>query len=394
MLFGHDLTQELSFSLGWQESRPVEFRDVVSNRKFSGRDLAFEARISAQGKEAERPVCRDFLYTLKRPDADGKLLDLLKAGMGPHAERPEKYDLTCEGFELVRQRGRPYGLPAPLHFFGFPDEASVYWQNATTLQEFPFTLRKRLNRLFYLGPLRRHPERQYAWAGETPEQVGFTGENWVGALLAARQRQMNAGKGRRKEGFEALIARWLKDLGLIHSFKVEPIHGTRDYRVQVQVSEFSAPVSIPDVGFGVSQILPVLVECFYAPPDSTIIIEQPELHLHPAVQQGLADLFVEVIHSREDGKERGIQLVIESHSEHFLRRLQLRVADQTVRREDVSAYFCAPGQEALVLSKLDVDLYGNITNWPKDFFGDQMTDVAEMQKAGIQRRRAGEGAAT
>ena len=182
---------------------------------------------------------------------------------------------------------------------------------------------------------------------------------------------------------------------LILSFRVEPIESTRDYRVQVQVSEHSAPVSIHDVGFGVSQILPVLVECFYAPPDSTIVIEQPELHLHPAVQQGLADLFVEVIRSRENGKDRGIQLIVESHSEHFLRRLQRRIAEhKTVTKDDVAAYFCSSGKEALEIQALKLDLYGSITNWPKDFFGDPITDVAEMQKAGIRRRRAGEGVPT
>ena len=270
----------------------------------------------------------------------------------------------------------------------------MYYQNATALQEFPFTFQKRLKRLFYLGPLRKHPERQYPWAGDTPEQVGFAGENWVGAILAARQRRISPGKRSiraiKAQPFEQVIARWLKDLGLIHSFSVELVaKGMRDYKVHVQVNEHSERVSIPDVGFGVSQILPVLVACFYAPPDSTIIIEQPELHLHPSVQQGLADLFIEVIRSREDGSDRRIQLLIESHSEHFLRRLQRRLAEGAlVKREDVSAYFCAAGEESLTLTELDVDVFGNICNWPADFFGDQMTDIAEMTKAGNARRRA------
>jgi predicted ATPase len=177
-------------------------------------------------------------------------------------------------------------------------------------------------------------------------------------------------------------------LGLIHSFVVAPIaKGQREYRVRVKVAEGSPEVSIPDVGFGVSQVLPVVVQCFYAPKNSTVIMEQPELHLHPAVQQNLADLFIGAATSREDGEERNVQFLIESHSEHFLRRLQRRVAEDKISQEDVAVYFCNTSLEGSTITQLEMDLYGNITNWPDGFFGDPMTDIAEMQKAGIRRRR-------
>jgi predicted ATPase len=388
VLFGRDLTRELSFSIAWSEQAALQFKDVISERTIAGRDVAFDACIVAASKEEARPVCREFAYALKET-AGGTTV--LTARMKPHKRRSGKYDLECQGIDLIRQTGRPWELPGPIHFYGFPDETSVYFQNATALLEFPFALQKLLKRLFYLGPLREHPARQYPWAGDKPEQVGFAGENWVGAILAARNRKISPGKRQvrsiRAQPFEQVIARWLKELGLIHSFSVESIKGTRDYRVLVQVNTHSEKVSIPDVGFGVSQILPVLVQCFYAPPDSTIVIEQPELHLHPSIQQGLADLFIEVIRSREDGNDRRIQLIVESHSEHFLRRLQRRIADQTVDQEDVAAYFCSPGKDALTLGELQVDMFGNILNWPPNFFGDQMTDVAEMTKEGHRRRR-------
>ena len=78
---------------------------------------------------------------------------------------------------------------------------------------------------------------------------------------------------------------------------------------------------------------------------------------------------------------------MESHSEHFLRRLQRRIAEQEISHHDVAAYFCDAETGHSKIQELDVDLYGNIRNWPKDFFGDQMEDVAEMQKAGNRRRR-------
>jgi predicted ATPase len=134
--------------------------------------------------------------------------------------------------------------------------------------------------------------------------------------------------------------------------------------------------------------MPVLVECFYAPPHSVIVIEQPELHLHPAIQQNLADLFIEVIQSREDGENRGIQLIIESHSEHFLGRLQRRIAEEKLSQNDVAAYFFSQNQVGTHEAKpLEVDEFGNIRNWPPNFFGDSFGDVAGRQKAALERRK-------
>ena len=184
------------------------------------------------------------------------------------------------------------------------------------------------------------------------------------------------------------LATWLQRLGLIHSFTVAPLaKGLREYRVRVKVSASSPEVSIPDVGFGVSQVLPVVVQSFYAPPNSTVMIEQPELHLHPAVQQNLADLFIAAVGSREDGNSRNLQFIIESHSEHFLRRLQRRIAEEKIGKDQVAIYFCDSGTGNSTIKPLEIDRYGNIANWPVGFFGDQMIDVAMMQKAGIRRRK-------
>jgi predicted ATPase len=83
-----------------------------------------------------------------------------------------------------------------------------------------------------------------------------------------------------------------------------------------------------------------------------------------------------------------VQFIIESHSEHFLRRLQRRIAEAEITREDVAVYFCDSRLGGSSITPLQVDLYGNILNWPPNFFGDQMTDIAEMQRAGIRRRNA------
>jgi predicted ATPase len=185
-----------------------------------------------------------------------------------------------------------------------------------------------------------------------------------------------------------MVAYWLKELGLIHSFSLKPIAENRkDYEVRVKRSSRSAEVLITDVGFGVSQVLPVLVLCYYAPEGSTLILEQPEIHLHPAVQSGLADIFIDAINTRS------IQIILESHSEHLLRRLQRRIAEEQLIPDQTALYFTTMAEDGTShLQQLELDLFGNIRNWPQDFFGDAMGDAVEMTNAQLNRREM-EGAA-
>lgn len=383
LLYQHDQNQELNFFFEWEPPRKLDIKDVLTNSSFSGSRIRFKAKIGFVNEKRLRAVCREFRYRFVGPKDDNFSAAMIQE------EEVGNYELKTEGFDAKRKQARVWPLPHPTKFFGFPDELSLYYQNGETLNDLAFEMQTLLQRLSYLGPLREEPRRQYAWADEMPESVGTRGEQWVSAFLAAADRKISLGFKRRAERFDRLIAQQLQELGLIESFTVAPIaSGFREYRVRVKVSSSSSEVSIPDVGFGVSQVLPVVVQSFYAPPSSTIIIEQPELHLHPAVQLNLADLFINAMKSRENGVDRKVQFIIESHSEHFLRRLQRRIAEEKITQEEVAIYFCDSGHEGSTITPLQVDLYGNIVNWPPNFFGDEMTDIAEMQKAGIRRRKA------
>ena len=177
---------------------------------------------------------------------------------------------------------------------------------------------------------------------------------------------------------------WLKDLGLISSFEVQPITpGGQLFQVWVRRSPKAARVLITDVGFGVSQILPVIALCYYAPKGSTLILEQPEIHLHPAVQSGLVDVIIDAIH------KRGIQIILESHSEHLLRRLQRRMAEEKLSPQDAALYFCSSERGESRITPLELDNFGNISNWPDNFFGDEFGELAAAQEAIINRKLNG-----
>lgn len=388
MVFHRDPKNKISFEYQWSFKNALKLKDPVHGKSFAGDTLSFEAEVGLGDKDQHSLVLDHLNYKLL--DAEKQTLSI---GMR-RSETKSEYKVVAQGYSLVRQQGRAWAPKAPVRFYGFPDEVVAYYQNADFVQEMNLTHEKLFRSLCYLGPLRTKAERLYSWTGIEPESVGYAGENTVAAILAARSRKISLGKKKPGVGraspakpFEEIIALKLKEMGLIDEFKVNPISEQRqEYEVKVRAKGSQDWVDLPDVGFGISQVLPVLVQCFYAPHGSVIIMEQPEIHLHPSAQAALADVMIDVVNSREDGEDRNIQLVIETHSEHFLRRLQRRIAEDTVPQENVSAYFANVSMTPAKLEALQLDMFGNIRNWPKDFFGDEMGDITEQAKASMQKR--------
>ena len=309
-------------------------------------------------------------------------------GMRPKPNKSKEYDLFAEpnDFRFIHTRGRAWSLPAPAKCYGFPDQVRAYYKNAEFLSKLELEYEEMLGRIYYLGPLRQYPQREYTWAGGEPADMGQRGENAIDALLASGQKEIPRGQGRRRFTLEEYIAYWLKKLGLIHKFSVKRIvRGSNLYHVVVQKSPKAIPVKITDVGFGVSQILPVLVICYYVPEGSTVLLEQPEIHLHPSAQSGLADVFIDAV------EKRNIQIIVESHSEHLLKRLQRRIAEEKLSKDDTALYFCSIDSGISRLTNLDLDMFGNITNWPKDFFGNSFGEMAAATQAIRSRKRRQQG---
>lgn len=381
LIYGHDLKRALEFEISWSLPHPMQLVDSISKTEFGGDSVRFSARILSQDQTQRVDRLEYALQTDERITAS--------VAFARSKAKPKEYDLTSDHYAFKRIQGRPGKLPPPTRFYGFPDEVSFYFQNAHITMDLAFSLEQQLQRLMYLGPLRDFPKRNYPWAGDAPEHVGNDGKLAIIALLAAAKRKIGITKhGTRKHGvaFDKLVADWLKKLGLLASFDARRIAANRkEYEVRVRTPNSTKEVDLPDVGFGISQVLPVVVESFYVPPYSTVIIEQPELHLHPKVQAELADLFIDAIHSRQDGSDRSVQFVIESHSEHFLQRLQLRIAEGEIKPEEVAIYFCEAGQNGSSLNELDINLLGEISNWPADFFGDPMKDLYQRMEAAEQR---------
>ncbi len=345
-----------------------------------GQRLSVRARI---GVQQMAPKSRRLSYTLGElrfrlagRNGDDKSFELRAVSA--------RQGVTSE-FGFVRTQGRAWHLPGPIKSYAFPDQARTYFQNAGFLADLEAAYETELDRTFYLGPLREFPQRDYLWARSRPTDVGQRGEKAIEAILAATEagEMRNLRSKAKRLPFQEMIAHWLRAMGLIDSFSVVEIApGSNRWQARVQTRAGGSEVLLTDVGFGVSQVLPVITLLQYVPEGSTVILEQPEIHLHPLAQAGLADVIIQA------ALHRNIQVILESHSEHLLLRLQRRIAEEALAATDVKLYFCDAPQGTSHLTLLEVDLFGNILNWPDRFMGDQFNETATAELARLGRMRA------
>lgn len=378
LVYGHDQQKSLKIKFNLKFLKGIVINDPEKRKELllKGDRLSFETDIHQTS--LKKLYVQGFSYTFanntftfRKKERDRYDYSLIAKSAGDSAK-----------VKIRRTTGRVWPLPEPIKFHGFPDQIRTYYQNAGFLFDLQLAIEEFFSRVYYLGPLREYPQRQYTWTGAQPADVGQRGEKFIDALLSSRMQglKIDPGYKYKKIPVENYVASWLKKLGLIESFAIDEIaDGSNIYQVKVKKNRSSSEVLITDVGFGVSQILPILTLCFYVKEGSTLLIEQPEIHLHPKVQSGLADVFIDAV------KKKNIQIIIESHSEYLLKRLQRRIAEEELSNERIASFFCTNDGEHSILKKLDVDMFGNIGNWPAGFFGDEMAEMAAMTKA-IRKR--------
>lgn len=384
VIYHHDDKNKIEFEYLWDLEKPLKVKDIKFNKEYNGNILKFTASIGLRDRLTSE--IEYFKYNLLNEKND-VLAVIMEKYQGKSS-----YLIKSENYDLIKNTGRFGEIGSPVRFYGFPETVVAYYQNADFVQALNLQHEKLFGSIYYLGPLRIKPQRLYSWSGSAPDSVGYSGENTVYAILAAQNRMINMGDKKRRKIFGEIIAEKLLDMGLIEEFELKPLGNERQtYEVKVRVKGSVDMVDLPDVGFGISQVLPVLVQLFYAPANSIIIMEQPEIHLHPKAQALLADVMIDAINAKEDGKDRNIQLIVETHSEHFLRRLQRRIAEDAISNEQIAAYFANTTVNPTSLDMLQINIFGDIVNWPQDFFGNEMEEIAAQSLAALKKRKKGNG---
>jgi len=384
LIYDHNLDAQLHLSFSWKLSdlrisRIIKLELPSGNTDitilFETNQLSFDSIIR---EDSGRITVKHFIYEFINSINN----QIMKFGM---IQKKDNYEFIHTNYEARLIEGKTSQLPNPTKCYGFPNEAIGHYQNTGFLPIFALEFEKLFSRISYLGPLREYPKRSYIWPGNSPLDVGTKGENTIAALLDVRAKNLKSDTGKRNlkhnKPIDEIIQDWLQQMKMLESFSLKPLaDGRKDYEVKVKKNKASSEVLITDVGFGVSQILPVLVLCYYVPEGSIILLEQPEIHLHPSVQADLADILVDVV------MNRNVQIIVESHSEHLLRRLQRRIAEEVIPSDKVNLYFCRMENGASQIEKLQLDDDGYINNWPPNFFGDEMGDLIAMTEATMKKK--------
>ncbi len=232
--------------------------------------------------------------------------------------------------------------------------------------------------LIHLPGLRGNPERTYLISAKGPKYPGSFND-YVASII----HRWNIDKdGRLKE-----LEKSLKRLGLTWRVTTQAIDDTR---VEIKIGRLPGPaqggardtVNIADVGFGVSQTLPVLVALLAATPDQLVFVEQPEIHLHPRAQVVMADLLIEA-------SQRGVRLVVETHSSLLILALQAAIAEQRVSPDHISMnWFTRDASGQTVVSEAELGLDGSYGDWPVDFENIEM-QLQDRYMTLVDRLRAG-----
>lgn len=222
----------------------------------------------------------------------------------------------------------------------------------------------------YIGPFRILPARYFYLTGQTYfRDTGVTGENAYAML--------GISKSKKDDKLYENVGKWYKEN--FDGWELTVDDKSKKPLIQILLSKNDTEVNIMDVGEGMNQALPLVVRANITDrPDSVIVLEQPELHLHPAAHGDLAELFA------KSAKENNQTFIIETHSENILLRLRKLIVENDfgLTKDDVVIYWIEnaelKGQE---IREITVNEEGVLSDWPEGVFNESLKEILEMQKA-------------
>lgn len=223
----------------------------------------------------------------------------------------------------------------------------------------PFAFLPQVIRMFAGAPIRSSPRRIYDTNTLSPDPEGA----YVPAYLSNLDFRDRAGWQHLKEKLEQFGA----DSGLFDEFDVKQL-GTREGEpFQLEVRKYGKTTkgrkrNLVDVGYGVSQVLPMIAELYRPRGSSMFLFQQPEIHLHPSAQAALGSLFC-------DAATAGHQLIVETHSDYIVDRILLDIRDKrtTLTPEDVSILYFERNDHSVSIHSIGIDKQGEVLNTPESY---------------------------
>lgn len=214
----------------------------------------------------------------------------------------------------------------------------------------------------FISSFRNQPRRTYYQKAKAG-RIDTSGEGYIDQIL--EWEQQNSDK------FNQLI-KILNDLKLINTLETNLLQGGR-FELRIQTEKDAVPMSLTDVGFGINQFLPIIVGDLQLSNGSTLMIEQPEIHLHPSIQATFGDYLTRQI------LDNNKHYLIETHSEYLLNRLRLNIVKGELTPDDVAVYYFEnTPPNGTKTHKIEFGKDGQIRNAPATFFDTYMVDVMDI----------------
>jgi len=262
---------------------------------------------------------------------------------------------------LFRQRG----------VFAYPSDDYLISLLFDLILKIESATRDYFSSFFYIGPFREPPQRYYESSGERPNYVGMKGE--FSNLLLYLYKFLKIEK---KEVYKR-CNEWLTKSYLDSEISIDKL-GDNLYRTDIVDHVLNVKSNISDYGYGLSQMLPIIIQSFHSRDGSTIAIEQPELHLNPKMQSEIAELFI--------SESKRLFYIIETHSEHIISRIQRRIAEGKLDKNKVAIYYFRKTKNECYVDELGITDDGQIPRWPKGFMDDIILDREAQFKAIIKNK--------
>ncbi len=253
------------------------------------------------------------------------------------------------------------------------DRQDVYYALVALIEFDAQTWYSLFDNLHNIPPTRSRIPFFSAASRRASSDFGPGGENLLMALASSE-------KVERSKTLCELVGEWLtKQFKIISNLRVKK-YGPQEsiYALLADDPNGRQEINVAGMGEGVSQMLPILARVLSVPKDACLLIEQPELHLHPAAQADMADLFI-------DRAKDGRQVVIETHSEHILLRIRRRIAQGIIDPKEVSVVFIEKDGGESTARRLDLNDSGQFDKWPKGFFGDAYNEAMALAMAEKQK---------
>lgn len=256
---------------------------------------------------------------------------------------------------------------------GRPNEKREFARSAA--KEAVNHLESCLDDLRALSPFRYPPQRRYDYGGYIRTPVDSEGKNVVEALIDDMTRS-----GRSRGRLFKEVNKWLKEVGRMQLLPFRRLGRSRMYELRLRHLESGRWANFADVGSGIGQAFPVLVEGLRTPKSGTFLVQEPEIHLHPDAQLLMGDFLLDLA-------KEGRTVIAETHSENIMLRIRRRIAEAAksgigLGPNDVSILFVdSDSDRNSIVRELKIDELGQIANWPSGFMEQATEERIELLTA-------------